>query len=80
MVLELTQNAHNVRNLSERLLFTMLCRLMLAFRIVDGDDLVWDLFFLEDGSDPTSAGRQRRTVDFKDHPGGGCESLKKAEV
>ena len=62
-----TDDTHDIWNLAKRLLFEVFWGLVLTFRKVDGDKLVWDLFFLQDSSDPTSAGRHRRAVDFQDH-------------
>lgn len=62
-----TYDTHDVWHLSKRLLFEELWGLMLTFHKVDGDDLVWDLFFLQDSSDPTSTGRHQRAIDFQDH-------------
>lgn len=62
-----TDDTHDIWNLSKRLLFEVFWGLVLTFRKVDGDKLVWDLFFLQDSSDPTSAGRHRRAINFQDH-------------
>ena len=62
-----TDDTHDIWNLAKRLLFEVFWGFMLTFRKVDGDKLVWDLFFLQDSSDPTSAGRHRRAINFQDH-------------
>jgi len=57
----------DVRNLTERLLFCVVGLFMLAFREIDNDQFIRNVFFLADQGDKPGAGGHRETVEFEDH-------------
>lgn len=66
---------HDVGDLTKRLLLQIFRGLLLALEQVDGDELVWNLFLGQDGSDLASAGRATVTVEFQGHNSGRCASI-----
>jgi hypothetical protein len=62
-----SRKTYDVRNLTERLLFCVVGLFMLAFREIDNDQFIRNVFFLADQGDKPGAGGHRETVEFEDH-------------